>query len=86
MKKPLLLLLLIPFVAFIDNKTYKVELPLEVWQQHLNGLSYVQAQIENSDMTGRQIKFIRDSIIAPLQKDIISQVQTQLPKDTIKKK
>ena len=86
MKKALLLLLIIPFVAFIDTKPYKVELPLEAWQQHLNGLSYIQAQLRQSDLPSKQVAFITDSIIAPLQKDIVTQVQAQLPKDSTNKK
>lgn len=86
MKKSLLLLLLIPFVGFIDNDNYKVELPLQAWQTHLNGLAYVQSQLANSDLPAKQVKFMTDSIFAPLQKDIVNQVKTQLPKEVTKPK
>ena len=84
MKNVLLTLLIFICFAFNSDKGFKVELPLTKWQQHLNGLSYIGNTIVNSDLPARQVKFIQDSILNPLQEDIISQVRQQI--DTTKKK
>jgi len=84
--KKLLILLLIPFLAFITDKSYPVTLPAAKWQQHVNGLNYIQQTIDNSTLPANQVKFIRDSILGPLQNDIIGQVRPQLLKDTTGKK
>lgn len=83
--KKLLLLILLPFFAFVTETDYKVSLPLAAWQTHLNGLAYISGQLRQSDLPSKQVAFIMDSIIAPLQRDIITQVQKQLPDSTKKK-
>jgi len=84
MKKLLPLLLLIPFFAFVDLKPLTVKLTLEQWQKHLNGMQYINNVLINSDLPSRQVKYIQDSVIVPLQTDIINQVRPQI--DTTKKK
>lgn len=69
-----------------EEKKYKVELTVAQWQKHLSGFDIIAQQLRQSDLPSKNVSYILDSVIAPFQIEIITQIQQQLPKDTTKKK
>lgn len=86
--------------AFTDNKqkpliaganyapkdSIPVKLPQATWYGYLNGMNVILQQLEMSDLQSKNVKYMRDSIIIPMQNEIYLQVQKQLAKDTVGKK
>jgi hypothetical protein len=72
------------------EKTYSVSLSLQKWIQVTNELDYIKAQLRQSDIPSKQVAFMSDSLLTPLQTTIGSQVNAQIQqetkKDTIKPK
>jgi hypothetical protein len=73
-------------LSFQEPKKYSVTLPLNSWIKHSSGLEYIHGALERSDLPAKEVKFIKDSIIGPLQIDIGSQVNAQIKADTTKPK
>jgi hypothetical protein len=81
----LLLLIITPAVvifAGLNEKKLKVELTKNQWLIHNGGLNYVIDRIRESDLNAKQQSVMIDSVIVPLQRDIISQIVPQM--DTTK--
>lgn len=72
------------------EKTYSVSLSLQNWIQITNELDYIKSQLRQSDLPSKQVAFMSDSLLTPLQTTIGAQVNAQIQqetkKDTIKPK
>jgi hypothetical protein len=72
------------------EKKYKVEQSIDWWQHTLNIIEATKAQLKQSDLPSKQVVFLSDSLLAPIQLEITKQVQAQLneeiKKDTTKPK
>lgn len=96
-----ILLIGIPFVASAitfalkaqqpkapENK-YSVTLPLSSWVQITQQLEFIKSQLRQSDIPSKQVAYMSDSLLTPMQAMIGSQVNAQLefekPKSEIKK-
>lgn len=66
----------------VVDKHYCVSLTAGQWQQNLNIIYYVAGKLRSTDLPSRDVMFITDSLLAPLQNEIIKQVTPQLPKDS----
>lgn len=76
-----------------NEKTYSVALPLKTWIQLTQDLDVVKAQLRQSDLPAKNVAYISDSLLTPIQSMIGSQVNAQLEaekmsikKDTTKPK
>lgn len=71
------------------EKIYTVSLPLNGWIQLTQQLDLVKTQLRQSDIPSRNVAFISDSLLTPIQALIGSQVNAQLeaekPKAEFKK-
>jgi hypothetical protein len=71
------------------KKTYKVEAPLEFWIQATNSLEFTKNNLKQTDLPSKTVTLINDSLLAPIQKEIVRQIEAQLAaekKDTSKPK
>lgn len=86
-------------LSFTDNKkqltagasyavvdSMPVKLPQNTWFGYLNGMNTIIYQLRNSDLPSRNVAFMTDSILIPMQNQIYLQLQKQLAKDTVGKK
>lgn len=64
-------------------KKYVVSYTQEEWQLRLNWLAYISQQLKRTDLPAREVGFMTDSLITRFQMELIGQIQTQLPKDTV---
>jgi len=74
-----------------DEKTYSFSQTLNDWVKTDRGLEYIKQSIRQSDLPSKQVAFITDSIITPLQAAIGNQInpilqQEQKVKDSLNKK
>lgn len=69
-----------PAPVVTDSTLFKVELDVKSWINQINGLEYVKYQLKKSDLPAREVSYITDSLIVPLQTIISTQVNKQLPK------
>src|SRR4051812_35157446 len=71
------------------EKRYSVSLPLNNWVQITQELEYIKSQLRQSDLPSKQVAYMSDSLLTPMQAVIGLQVNTQLesekPKAEIKK-
>lgn len=70
------------------EKKYSVSLPLNNWVQITQQLEYIKSQLRQSDLPSKQVAYMSDSLLTPMQAVIGSQVNTQLeaekPKSEVK--
>lgn len=59
-------------------KLYNVSLPLEEWSKHIQGIEITKIQLRNSDLPAKQVTYITDSILTPIQVSISQQVNATL--------
>jgi len=69
-----------------QEKVYKVELPQFKWINYVNGIEFAKQQLKVSDLPSKVVTAIIDSVLAPLQNDIVIQVNQQIKKDSVIKK
>lgn len=74
-----------------QEKNYTVTLPLDKWSNYVNGLEITKQQLRNSDLPAKQVTYITDSILTPIQISISQQINATLAaeakiKDSIKPK
>jgi hypothetical protein len=60
------------------EKTYTVTLPLHGWIQLTQQLDVVKMQLRQSDLPSKNVAYISDSLLTPIQSLIGSQVNAQL--------
>ena|SRR5690349_8696802 len=60
------------------EKKYTVALPLQQWIQVTNELEYIKNQLRQSDLPSKQVAFMSDSLLTPLQSTIGQQVNMQM--------
>jgi hypothetical protein len=60
------------------EKRYSVTLPLQNWVQITNELEYIKGQLKQTDLPAKQVAFMSDSLLSPLQTTIGTQVNAQL--------
>lgn len=60
------------------EKKYTVTLPLQGWIQVINELEYIKNQLRQSDLPSKQVAFMSDSLLTPLQSTIGQQVNMQM--------
>src|SRR5690242_1908122 len=60
------------------EKKYSVTLPLQNWVQITNELEYIKGQLKQTDLPAKQVAFMSDSLLSPLQSTIGTQVNAQL--------
>lgn len=73
-------------VSYAPIDSLPVRLPQATWYGYLNGMNIILQQLEMSDLQSKNVKYMRDSIIIPMQTQIYNQLQKQLAKDTVGKK
>lgn len=59
-------------------KLYKVEQSIEWWSRTINALEAAKTQLKQSDLPSKNVVYLSDSILAPIQIEITKQVQSQL--------
>lgn len=71
------------------EKQYTVSLPLKGWIQLTQQLDLVKNQLRQSDLPSKNVAYLSDSLLTPIQALIGSQVNAQLeaekPKAEVKK-
>jgi hypothetical protein len=71
------------------EKKYSVSLPLNNWVQITQQLEFIKSQLRQSDLPSKQVAFLSDSLLTPMQNTIGYQVNAQLdserPKPEVKK-
>lgn len=71
------------------EKTYNVSLALKSWVQITQELEYIKSQLRQSDLPSKQVSYMSDSLLTPIQSAIGIQVNAQLeaekPKPEMKK-
>lgn len=93
MKKVLIVGLVIASVstfAFIKNDTpkYSVVMSVDEWQAVLNGMESTKNYLKSSNLPAKDVTFLCDSILSPIQGRFASQINLQIQKeqDSTKKK
>ena len=59
-------------------KLYKVEQSIEWWQRTLNAIEAAKTQLKQSDLPSKNVAFLTDSLLIPIQFEMTKQVQDQL--------
>lgn len=60
------------------DKKYKVEFTLQEWGVKFQQIDYIKNTLRQSDLPSRQVAFITDSLLTPLQQEISLQVNQQV--------
>lgn len=60
------------------EKKYTVTLPLQGWIQVTNNIEITKQQLRKSDLPSRDVTYICDSLLTPLQSTIGQQVNAQI--------
>lgn len=73
----------------LPEKSYNVSLPLNKWVEITQQLEFVKSQLRQSDLPSKQVAYVSDSLLTPIQSTIGIQVNAQLeadkPKPEVKK-
>lgn len=71
------------------EKKYTVSLPLNNWVVITQQLEYIKGQLRQSDLPSKNVAYLSDSLLTPIQSVIGMQVNAQLeaekPKSEVKK-
>jgi hypothetical protein len=59
-------------------KLYRVEQSIEWWVRTINAIDAAKAQLKQSDLPSKNVAFLTDSLLVPIQGEITKQVQDQL--------
>ena len=76
-----LVICFIGLMAFQEHqvqKKYRVEATVEFWNKTLNSLEVAKGQLKQSDLPSKNVTFISDSLLTPIEMEITAQVQAQL--------
>lgn len=60
------------------EKKYKVEQSIEWWSHALNVLEASKTQLKQSDLPSKQVVYLTDSLLTPIQIEMTKQIQDQL--------
>lgn len=60
------------------EKKYTVTQSIEWWSHALNVLEAAKTQLKQSDLPSKNVVYMADSLMAPIQMEITKQVQDQL--------
>jgi hypothetical protein len=60
------------------QKKYKVEQSIEWWQHTLTAIEATKTDLKLSDLPSKNVIFLTDSLLTPIQIEITKQVQEQL--------
>jgi hypothetical protein len=63
-------------------KLYKVEQSIEWWSRTINALEAAKTQLKQSDLPSKNVAYLTDSLMIPIQMEITKQVQDQLNAET----
>lgn len=64
-----------------EIKKYKVELSLQDWGTNVQHIEYTKNALRQSDLPSRQVAYITDSLLTPLEQEISLQVKRQVELD-----
>jgi hypothetical protein len=59
-------------------KTYTVTESIDWWQHTLNVMEAAKAQLKQSDLPSKNVVFLTDSLLVPIQMEMTKQIQAQL--------
>ena len=59
-------------------KLYKVEQSIEWWVRTINAIDAAKTQLKQSDLPAKNVAYLTDSLMIPIQMEITKQVQDQL--------
>lgn len=68
-----------------QKKEYPVKMVVADWDKFYQGLSIAAVELRQSDRPSKNVSFVIDSVIAPLQQQILSQLRRQFSDTTSKK-
>lgn len=60
-----------------EEKKYKVEQSIEWWNRALNAIEAAKAQLRQSDLPSKNVAFLSDSLLTPIQFEMTRQIQDQ---------
>lgn len=66
------------------EKKYKVEQTIEWWSKSLNAIEAAKTQLRQSDLPSKNVVFLIDSLLTPIQMEMTKQVQDQLNAERVK--
>lgn len=69
-----------------QKKEYPVKMAVANWDKFYQGLSITASELRQSDRPSKNVAFLIDSVIIPLQQQIASQLQKQIAADPKKPK
>ena len=69
-----------------QKKEYPVKMVVANWDKFYQGLSITASELRQSDRPSKNVSFIIDSVIVPLQQQIAMQLQKQIADDPKKPK
>lgn len=62
----------------LPPKLYEVKQTIEWWSRTINALEAAKTQLKQSDLPSKNVVYLTDSLMAPIQMEITKQVQDQL--------
>lgn len=68
------------------KKEYPVKMVIANWDRYYQGLGFAANELRQSDRPSKNVAFVIDSVIFPLQQQILSQLQKQFNADSSGKK
>ena len=72
------------------KKKYTVSMTIEQWSQHLRIFDIVKDQLRHTNIPSSQVAYMEDSLITPMQAEIIKQLNAEIAaekaKDSTKQK
>lgn len=60
------------------EKKYKVEQSIEWWSRSLNSIEATKNQLKQSDLPSKNVVYLIDSLLTPIQLEMTRQIQDQL--------
>jgi Na+-transporting methylmalonyl-CoA/oxaloacetate decarboxylase gamma subunit len=60
------------------EKKYEVKQTIDWWQHTLNVMEAAKTQLKQSDLPSKNVVYLTDSLLAPIQMEMTKQIQDQL--------
>lgn len=60
------------------EKKYNVSQTIDWWQHTLNVMEHAKTQLKQSDLPSKNVAFMSDSLLTPIQLEVTKQIQDQL--------
>lgn len=60
------------------EKKYKVEQNINWWQHTIDVIEAAKTQLKQSDLPSKNVVYLTDSLLAPIQMEMTKQIQDQL--------